>query len=363
MVTAEEYEKDLQFVRDFGYMLSEHAEDGNRFAICDDIDAAQRRIAEYQAASGEDKRIEISNTVDTLQTLSTDNGYYGIGPDGGKTEQASMLTGGGLSLMYAGKQHVLYAARDTGKTTLATVGAAQELLAGNHVLWFDFEGQKSQLIERLMNLGVDEDSIYDRFHHYDMPGAGQIATLVDLAGQLNDLAEGSITMAVADAARGLAGSIAPDVRDNLGHDVAAVERAFTKPLMSAGIAVLILTHEAGGTAFGSQHWESSSDVVLRMTSGESFSRDKDGYARIHVVRDRMGYLTAGQHAANLEVSEQVPEVVPVAVKVPVAEATGTGTLVCPCGKSKRDKRAARCKACSNRSTADKRERDESGRMV
>src|SRR5215210_4329416 len=70
----------------------------------------------------------------------------------------------GRGLFYAGKSHTVVSETEGGKTWLALSAVCDELAAGNHVVFIDFEDDAGGIVGRLLTLAAKEEAIRDRFH-------------------------------------------------------------------------------------------------------------------------------------------------------------------------------------------------------
>jgi hypothetical protein len=71
----------------------------------------------------------------------------------------------GSGLFYRGKTHTVIGETEAGKDWLAQIVARDEMTAGKHVLYLDFEDDEDTAIDRLLTLGVDPDVGDARFTH------------------------------------------------------------------------------------------------------------------------------------------------------------------------------------------------------
>jgi hypothetical protein len=71
----------------------------------------------------------------------------------------------GKSLFYRGKTHTVAGETEAGKDWLAQVAARDEMIAGNHVFYLDFEDDEDTAIDRLLSISVPPDVGEARFHY------------------------------------------------------------------------------------------------------------------------------------------------------------------------------------------------------
>src|SRR5262245_46983547 len=73
-------------------------------------------------------------------------------------------------MLYAGRRHVLFGELDAGKTFLALVACAEEILGEEYVLWLNYEVEGDDLAERLAGLGCGTPECLRRFLHVPAKG-------------------------------------------------------------------------------------------------------------------------------------------------------------------------------------------------
>lgn len=185
--------------------------------------------------------------------------------------------------------------RSSGKTWLVATWAAQELRAGNHVIWVDFERQSRLLNQKLRALKIQQHLIASQVHYT----GGVIPPTERLVSDIKKYtSEGKRVLVVVDAFRGLQGIISPGSSANDGDAVEAVYLSVLNPVAAkdAGGTVVVIDHlsKAGdkGT-FGSERKESAADYVIQVEQAVSFSKRKSGYSTLTVTKDRYGEVEAG----------------------------------------------------------------------
>jgi hypothetical protein len=77
------------------------------------------------------------------------------------------LEGGNQHLFYAGTYNGVFGATGHGKSWLGLVCMAQEMLAGNHVVFFTYELPGVVVVDRLRTLGVRDDVMVTHLHLFD----------------------------------------------------------------------------------------------------------------------------------------------------------------------------------------------------
>lgn len=193
---------------------------------------------------------------------------------------------------------VLFGQRGGGKTWTAATWAAQELRAGNHVVWLDFERQAQLMKRKLKTLDV-KDHIAEELFHYSGGGLPPVDRLRDFVRSW--AAQGRV-LVVIDSFRDLLNAVVPDGNSNDGEAIAKVYSEFINPLHEGGGTLCLIDHEAksgGGSAFGSERKESAADYVLRVEQKIAFTHRVSGFAGITVTKDRYGIIQAGETAGYL----------------------------------------------------------------
>jgi AAA domain len=205
-------------------------------------------------------------------------------------------------LLYRSCLHSLAGQPDGGKSTLAawwTLGLAAQGLA---VVVVDVEAGPEQVTEKLLALGADPDHL-ERLAYVHYPGArwdaADLAGLHDLAGRIRPalVLVDSIGVALAQAGKD-------------ENHVAEVEPLYSALLALARdhrAAVVLLDHvpkdgKGGRYARGSGAKLQLVDVALVVDVLQPFSRRQSGRLRLHVSKDRRGYL-ARDHDIRVEVED------------------------------------------------------------
>lgn len=192
----------------------------------------------------------------------------------------------GQSLMYPGLLHWLYGPDTTGKTMMAVYIAADLLRKGGTVVYFDWEGNRGLVGERIAAMGVDAATVEKQLR-YTRPGNLEPHTARLAAG-----ASEAWHLAIFD---GTAKALAASGRDeDSNRDVLAWMEAVTTPLTANGCAVLMLDHvtkDAEGRAMprgaGAKR-NQVSGAAWEVRAGQPFNRRTAGYAKLVQRKDREG---------------------------------------------------------------------------
>ncbi|MFF5008042.1 AAA family ATPase [Streptomyces phaeochromogenes] len=197
----------------------------------------------------------------------------------------------GVGLFYPGRTNTVISETEGGKTWLALTVALQEMNAGNHVIYVDFEDDRGGVVGRLLVLGGAADVIRSYFHYVRPENRPTPADLVDLA-QLLALKP---TLAVVDGVTEAMTLYGQDIIDNTG--TAAFGRELLRPLKNSGAAVVTLDHvvkdreKQGRNPIGAVHKINGLDGVLYMLECiKPIGIGLTGKTRIRIGKDRPGQI-------------------------------------------------------------------------
>ena len=199
----------------------------------------------------------------------------------------------GVGLFYPGKMHTVVSETEAGKTWFALSATLDELIAGNHVVYVDFEDDEGGIAGRLLVLGVRSDVIAERFHYIrptDPLGVG--IHLSDLAGVLSDYAP---TLGIVDGITEAMTLHNLDPIDNV--DAAKFGHILPRRIARSGAAVASLDHVTksadgrGRYALGAGHKLAGLDgASYVLDNREPFGIGRSGCSTIKIAKDRPGQL-------------------------------------------------------------------------
>lgn len=212
----------------------------------------------------------------------------------------------GFCLLYSGRSHLVSAETEAGKTWLVLTILKQEIEASRHVVLVDFEDSASSIVERLSNLGVDDDTICTYFHYVkpsDALGSRNAAKYHELLQRV------SPTVVVID---GTTESLALEgLSGDSNTDVARWHRRIGRPALDVGAAVIYIDHVVkakdarGRYALGSQHKLAGIDgACFTLKRVQPFGQGRSGMSRLDVTKDRPGVLR-GRTAGKDTIAEMV----------------------------------------------------------
>ena len=207
-----------------------------------------------------------------------------------------------MPLLYAAKLHAIHGEPETGKGWLAHLAACELIAQRKHVLYVDFEDEPATAVERQRALGTGKRALLRYFHYLrpDEPLATGWDDLADLLGKHR------FKLAILD---GLTEAYTLNGLDPYSNaDAARWLQLLPRRLCRRGVAVLQVDHVVkdraarGRYALGGQHKLAGVDVAYSLRVVEPFGRDRDGLARLHVVKDRPGWIQRHAVGKNRQIA-------------------------------------------------------------
>jgi AAA domain len=188
-----------------------------------------------------------------------------------------------------------------GKTILVLVWAAQQVRAGRHVVWLDFEGQEGEILARLTGmLGCGEDEVVEYFHliQPDEPFGKEAQR------EYRKLLALGPSLVVIDPVNNLI-----SLMGGKHNDVDAtqqVNRQFLRPARKCGAAAAVVDHvpKDGGEGWplNSGHKKAVTIVGISVLQMKAFTATQPGYSRLTCYKDRRGTWAIGQVLGFLTVA-------------------------------------------------------------
>jgi hypothetical protein len=147
------------------------------------------------------------------------------------------LRSDGKHLFYLTKTHTMIGATEVGKDWAALCASADEMNAGNHVVYIDFEDDQGTVVNRLLTLGVSRDLIRTHFH-YIRPEHPLIGRHLDILIEvLQDYQPTLVILVGITEAMNLHGL------DPLSNtDISSFDRTVVRQLTRSGAAEVSLDH-------------------------------------------------------------------------------------------------------------------------
>jgi hypothetical protein len=191
-------------------------------------------------------------------------------------------------ILLAGKVHHIFAPAAVGKSWLALWLAKRCLERGQNVLYLDAENGPFIVSERLEALGADTSTIRNHLSYLASPALDLRPETVAYYLQLVDVKQPELV--VFDSWVGFLG--AAGLSEDSNDDVTKWSANFLKPLKDRGVTATILDHvpHEGQRSRGASRKKDEVDVQFRMVKGHDFDRETCGDARLHVEKDRLGWL-------------------------------------------------------------------------
>jgi hypothetical protein len=199
-------------------------------------------------------------------------------------------------LFYASKCHTVISETEGGKTWLALCVSLDEIRAGNHVLYLDFEDDEGTVVGRLLTLGGDRDEIAQRFHYLrpEEPLGGNGINHDDLRDIVVTYRP---TFDVVDGTTEAMTMHGLNPLDNA--DAATFGRMLPRWLAAGGAAVANLDHVTksqegrGRYAIGAVHKLNALDgASYTLENRQQFGVGLTGRSTVKIAKDRPGQLRA-----------------------------------------------------------------------
>lgn len=209
----------------------------------------------------------------------------------------------GRCVFYPGKVNGIAGGSGDGKSFVALRAAADELVAGQFVVFVDLEDDLPSVASRLLALGVPADVIVSHFTYVspDEPyGTDAQAHLEEVVDELRP------TLVVIDST---GEALAADgANPNDDDDVARWFRRLPRALARFGAAVVVIDHmphDADGrlSPIGSQRKRAAiGGVQIITTLARPFSREQAGMVKLICGKDRNGNFRRGEVVAEVHVT-------------------------------------------------------------
>jgi len=194
-------------------------------------------------------------------------------------------------MLYAGGLHGIAGAPDSGKTTVSLYWAVQLLAQGKRVAFFDEEGGREIVAEKLIALGA-QSSQMNLLTYVPFPGKmwddSDIEALMEFLGEVRPAMVLWDSSAAFLARAGLDENSAPAV-------TMWWAKVLTPLARDLRAAVVVIDHDTKASeqsryARGSGAKLAASDVQYKVEIKKPFTRSDSGLLRLTVSKDRRGYL-------------------------------------------------------------------------
>jgi len=208
----------------------------------------------------------------------------------------------GVFLLYPGRLNAAIGETESLKSWFAALAAKQELAAGHHVVYIDFEDTPETAVERLRSLGATVEQIESMFTY--MQPEGPFDELAQIMVEETIAKRGAPTLAVIDGVTEAMALAGLDPRD--GPDVAGFYNGFPRWFARTGAAVVLVDHVTKSSE-GRGRWAIGSERKLSGLDGAAylfdvlvpFGREKTGKVKITVSKDRCGHVRQHEGAGRV----------------------------------------------------------------
>ena len=215
----------------------------------------------------------------------------------------------GQSLVYPQAIHTISGEPESGKTWVALIATHQQLTAGHHVTYIDFEDRATRVIGRLLNIGTHPDSILKHLTYIRPHGPIDEHTKTQLGPTLTQS-----TLCVIDGVTEAMTTHGLELNDN--SDIARFYDLLPRWITRHGPACILIDHvvkdteKQGRWGIGGQHKLAGIDgAAYTVKVIKPFGRGKYGHARITLAKDREGQVAEyalGRTAAELHIDARDP---------------------------------------------------------
>lgn len=206
-----------------------------------------------------------------------------------------------VCLFYAARTNALFGESDSGKSWVAQVAVAQQLLANRAVVYVDLEDHAASLTGRLHALGVPTDVILALFDYIQPDLAYTAAAAEQLEHRIADTQPALVVIDSVGEALAV-----QNQKQNDDDAVALWHRMLPKRLAAHGPAVVLIDHvpkakdAPAGYAIGSQRKKAAVDgAAYRAERVKPLGRGRYGIVKLTTAKDRNGTHPSGSVAGEL----------------------------------------------------------------
>lgn len=207
-----------------------------------------------------------------------------------------------VGLFYASKLNGIHGDSGVGKSWLALIAAAQELMHFGGVLWIDFESTAQETVHRLMALGVPVDRIVSSFHYISPDSAMDETVVSRLLAMLRRSDADLVVIDSLGEAFGLEG-----INENNDNEVTPFFRRVVRPITDAEFTVLLIDHQAKSSehplhASGSKRKRAAmTGSSFLVEAPQPFDKGRGGRLKLTTAKDRGGHFGRGKPAAFIDI--------------------------------------------------------------
>lgn len=197
----------------------------------------------------------------------------------------------GRCLLYPGLTHSFHGESESGKSLLLQWVAVQEIKAGRHVLFLDYESDPRSITDRLTAMGATADEI-ETYFDYRLPETAPDSTRADEHEWVQVLTPDRYSLVVIDGVTASIGTFGASSQSN--DEVNAWTRKLPRALATAtGAAVAMVDHVTkdagtrGRFAIGAQaKMADVTGAAYTVTPREPVGKGRVGTIRLRVGKDR-----------------------------------------------------------------------------
>ena len=232
----------------------------------------------------------------------------------------------GTNLIYRGKVNGLLGESESGKTWIALLAVQQALIAGQSVIYLDFEDSMRGIMGRLRAMGTIDYHLENLVYANPDEMLGMEAS-ADLYEALATFSPDLVVLDGVNAAMTLLGL---DLTSNT--DATKFSQSVLRPLKRGGAGVLTIDHvpkskeNRGNYAIGAQAKRADIDgAAIAVEVVAPFGRGQNGELKLTVTKDRPGHVRAiaagAKYAGSAHLRSQGDNQVRIAI-VPVGNNNG-----------------------------------------
>lgn len=250
-------------------------------------------------------------TVDTTDTTDTDHGWNlanltdVLSADYQPPTPTIGTRTDNKSLFYLGRINALFGESGSGKSWVAMATCAQQINAGNHVVYIDLEDHVGSVANRMIKLGCTPQAVMNQFHYINPMAPFNTLASIDLLQLITTTNTQLVVIDSTGEAMALDGA-----EPNSDDATARWFRSFPRLLAHAGPCVLLLDHMAKGNetnqgfAIGSQRKRAAIDgAAYRVEVGVAPAKGLEGHLKLITAKDRGGYYQHGHKVAEIEIND------------------------------------------------------------
>ena len=197
----------------------------------------------------------------------------------------------GRCLLYPGLTHSFHGESESGKSLILQWVAVQEIKAGRHVLFLDYESDPRSITDRLTAMGATADDI-ETYFDYRLPETAPDSSVTDQQQWVQMLFPGRYSLVVIDGVTASIGTFGASSQSN--DEVNAWTRKLPRALAtSTGAAIAMVDHVTkdpgtrGRFAIGAQaKMADVTGAAYTVTPREPVGKGRVGVIRLRVGKDR-----------------------------------------------------------------------------